>query len=94
MNLRYFTGAFAYGACRTAYYTWGRSTCEYDENFNKKERSLLHTEILGLSIVNGVFALGLFPIFLWEDACNVERHMRDIPLQPRSATVMFWWSHR
>lgn len=90
MSLRYFTGSFAYGVFRTAFYTWGQNTYEYDEKFHKNERELLHMEVAGLSIANGFFALGLLPIFIWEDACNMERLIRDIPLHPRSPTVIGW----
>lgn len=91
MCSRYIAGTFAYGACRTAWYTWNRTTTDYDEKFNKTERPLLHTEIVGLSIANGLTSGLLFPLFLFEDVCNLERCARGIPLHNRSATILFWW---
>lgn len=90
MHLRYITGAFTYGMCRTSWYTWNQNTYEYDEKYKRIERKLLHTEIFGLSMINGFIAVGLLPIFLWEDACNLERHVRKIPIQSRSQTVIGW----
>lgn len=90
MCYRYIAGTFAYGAFRTAFYTWDKTTCEYDEKFNKVERPLLHTEILGLSVANGLTSAALFPIFLFQDVCNMERYARGIPLPKRPATILYW----
>lgn len=89
MCYRYLAKAFVYGACRTAWYTWDGTTTEYDEKFNKTQRPLLHTEIVGLSITNGLTSGLLFPLFLFEDVRNLERHARGIPLPKRPATILF-----
>jgi hypothetical protein len=83
-STKYVTACFSYGLIRTQVKVHNAKIKEFDFCCGKETvRPILITENIAVGLVGGLCGISLTPFMMYSDLCNLEKHVRGLPVTKR-----------